>query len=78
MLRCNRCGQYYVPGFLDCQCRAMRCKSGTVDAKQYASNSLNTPSPLKGNQPFPGVSPIHTTLQPPGNQRIQLKAQPNG
>ena len=23
MLRCNRCGRYYIPGFLDCQCRTM-------------------------------------------------------
>lgn len=21
MLKCNRCGQYYIPGYLDCQCR---------------------------------------------------------
>jgi hypothetical protein len=22
MLKCSQCRQYYVPGFLDCQCRA--------------------------------------------------------
>lgn len=21
MLKCSRCGQYYVPGYLDCKCR---------------------------------------------------------
>jgi len=21
MFKCNRCGQYYIPGFLDCRCR---------------------------------------------------------
>ncbi len=21
MLKCSQCGQYYIPGYLDCQCR---------------------------------------------------------
>jgi hypothetical protein len=25
MLRCSRCGQYYVPGYLDCHCKVMLC-----------------------------------------------------
>ncbi|MBN1890520.1 MAG: hypothetical protein JW850_21180 [Thermoflexales bacterium] len=24
MLKCSRCKQYYIPGYLDCQCRVAR------------------------------------------------------
>ena len=24
MLKCSRCKQYYIPGYLDCQCRVTR------------------------------------------------------
>jgi hypothetical protein len=40
MLRCNRCGQYYIPGFLDCQCRTMSHRL-ISNERLYASPSVN-------------------------------------
>jgi len=40
MLRCNRCGQYYIPGFLDCQCRTMSHRL-ISNERLYASPSAN-------------------------------------
>jgi hypothetical protein len=40
MLRCSRCGQYYVPGFLDCQCRTMSHRL-ISNERLYASPSAN-------------------------------------
>ena len=41
MLRCNRCGQYYIPGFLDCQCRTKSHQLISNDEHFYASPSAN-------------------------------------
>ena len=41
MLKCNRCGQYYIPGFLDCQCRTMSHQLISSDERFYASPSAN-------------------------------------
>jgi CheY-like chemotaxis protein len=41
MLRCNRCGQYYIPGFLDCQCRTMSHRLISNNERFYASPSAN-------------------------------------
>jgi hypothetical protein len=35
MFKCNRCEQYYIPGFLDCRCR--------VAARQLHSVSVSPP-----------------------------------
>lgn len=34
MLKCSRCKQYYIPGYLDCQCRVARAllAANTQDA----------------------------------------------
>jgi len=40
MLRCNRCGQYYIPGFLDCRCRTMSHRLASNE-RLYASSSDN-------------------------------------
>jgi hypothetical protein len=51
MLKCNRCGQYYIPGFLDCQCRTMSNHLISSDERLYASPSANrtmTALPLGG------------------------------
>jgi len=41
MLRCNRCGQYYIPGFLDCKCRTMSHRLISNNERLYASPSAN-------------------------------------
>ena len=41
MLRCNRCGQYYIPGFLDCKCRTMSHRLISNNELLYASPSAN-------------------------------------
>jgi len=41
MLRCSRCGEYYIPGYLDCRCRTDRDQSRKFDQAQPAQPSNN-------------------------------------
>jgi hypothetical protein len=72
MLRCNQCGQYYVPGFLDCQCRAVSLTARAKDAEARAPLNLSAPQP-KLLLPAPEV-----TARPdsPGPLERQVRGQP--
>jgi hypothetical protein len=49
MFRCNRCGQYYVPGFLDCHCQVVARRLHSADV---------SPSPgCPGNRVVDTLSP---------------------
>ena len=41
MLRCNRCGRYYIPGFLDCQCRTTS-NTGLAYSSPSANRAMTT------------------------------------
>ncbi len=47
MLRCRQCGQYYIPGFLDCSCRTKtrltREPVGIVSPPAEDQAALTTP-----------------------------------
>ena len=63
MLKCNRCGQYYVPGFLDCRCRVSSRMVHAADVPQYSSinptietlSGIVAPPPVTGPGPMPNA-----------------------
>ena len=72
MLKCNQCGQYYVPGFLDCQCRVISHVVRAKGAEGRATLNLSAPQP-KLLLPAPEV-----TARPdsPGPLERQVRGQP--
>lgn len=46
MLKCTRCGRYYVPGYLDCLCRSTARSSRLPVASLPALKDQSTPSVL--------------------------------
>jgi len=57
MLRCSRCGEYYIPGYLDCRCRIASVQWRKFDQAQPAQPSNNTfaARPAGEAKPAPGA-----------------------
>jgi hypothetical protein len=45
MLKCSRCKQYYIPGYLDCQCRVARAMLAANAQDAYPSKDQATTTP---------------------------------
>lgn len=58
MLRCDRCGQYYIPGFLDCWCRAIARTAGSTRGSQPDMARISVVRPVPGavSAPTPTLS----------------------
>jgi hypothetical protein len=64
MLKCNRCKQYYIPGYLDCACRtSLRAPRPSV--LPLRAQERVTPKPSRSlaedereNAPTPGASKL--------------------
>jgi hypothetical protein len=64
MLRCSHCGQYYVPGFLDCQCRAIWHTGHPVVLRPTSANLTAAPQPDR-TLTATTTGPAQTSSQPP-------------
>ena len=66
MLRCNRCGQYYIPGFLDCQCRTTshRPNSNTGLYPSLSANRAATTLPLGTTKATRVMDSVDTSKSP--------------
>jgi len=60
MFRCNRCGKYYVPGYLECECRvtSRRLRYPGVSKENQAKTLLfGAGKPAHAATAMPGASP---------------------
>ena len=59
MLKCSRCGEYYIPGYLDCRCRTASDQSRKFGQIQPAQPSNNTfvARPAGETKAAPGAIP---------------------
>jgi len=60
MLKCSRCGEYYIPGYLDCRCRTasnQSLKPGQVQPAQLTHNTFVVARPAGETKPTPGAMP---------------------
>lgn len=60
MLKCSRCGDYYIPGYLDCRCRTTSGQSnqfGQVQPVQPSSDAFATEWSAGETKPTPVAIP---------------------
>ncbi len=69
MLKCSQCGQYYVPGFLDCQCRAAPQADPADGARRHVRGALAAPRPLL-------PPPQEVKPDPPALLKRQIRGRP--
>lgn len=48
MLKCSRCGQYYIPGYLDCACRTKQRSLHSPVIYQPSTKDHTMAMPLPG------------------------------
>jgi hypothetical protein len=56
VLKCSRCGEYYIPGYLDCRCRTTLYQSrqfGPVQPAQPSNNTFVVARPDGETKPTP-------------------------
>jgi len=64
MLKCNRCNQYYIPGYLDCACRtisrSLRSSLSALPVITAAAGAAQPKHPIVStpDAPKPPDSPI--------------------
>ena len=64
MLKCSRCGDYYIPGYLDCRCRTMSHSSSQFDLVPSAQPSNDA---FAMARPAGEAKSAPVTIQSPGN-----------
>ena len=60
MLKCSRCGDYYIPGYLDCRCRTTSDQSsqfGQVQLVPPSNNAFVIARPAGETRPTPVAIP---------------------
>ena len=60
MLKCSRCGDYYIPGYLDCRCRTTSHQSSQYDLEQSvlpSNNAFAVTVPIDDAKPTPVAVP---------------------
>lgn len=68
MLKCRQCGQYYIPGFLDCFCRTKtRSTRGTTHViSPPAQGQAALTTSLGAMKSTPTMPPARDSPQSPG------------
>ena len=61
MYKCSRCGQYYIPGYLACQCEAVARRCRVDVAALSHSTKYRTTGTRRG-----ATKPVTGTVPPPG------------
>jgi len=61
MLKCSRCGDYYIPGYLDCRCRTSLDQSdqfGQLQSVQPSNDAFATERPAGETKLTPVSIPL--------------------